>query len=95
MTSREIIHAVLAFDHPPRTGMTLPAPYPQDMLFCGRDGTAKVPLAAQGNEVSRWRDEWGVTWASLTDFDKGEVVAGAVEDWSDLDGYTAPDLGLA
>lgn len=93
MTSRQIIQAVLAFDRPPRTGMTLPAPYTHDLMIRGRTGGIKVELSPQGNEVSRWRDEWGVTWASLTDFDKGEVVAGAIEDWPDLDSYIAPDLG--
>ena len=95
MTSREIIQAVLTFDHPPRIGMTLPDPYPDDFLRLGRTPAqpTETPLAPQGNEVSRYRDEWGVVWASLTDFDKGEVMEGAINDWSDLDTYEPPDLG--
>lgn len=93
MNSREIFTAVLEFDNPPRVGMTMPGPYPNDVIH-GRPGSAsETPLEPQGNELKRWRDEWGVVWASLTDFDKGEVVAGALPQWSDLDGYTPPDLG--
>ena len=33
MTSREIMKAVLTFDHPPRIGMTFPKPYPNDLLW--------------------------------------------------------------
>ena len=95
MTSREIIKRVLDFDAPVRIGMTLPDPYPNDFLRLGRTPAqgADTPLAPQGNEVSRRRDEWGVVWASLTDFDKGEVVEGPIKGWSDLDTYAPPDLG--
>ena len=95
MTSREIIKAVLDFDHPPRIGMQLPEPYPNDMIFAGRKvaGYEHERLEPRGNELRRWRDEWGVVWASLTDFDKGEVMEGAIKEWSDLDRYVPPDLG--
>ena len=93
MTPREIMEAVLTFGGPPRIGMMLPEPYPHDAAHGPRRGGAAEPLEPRGNEVRRWRDEWGVTWASLTDFDKGEVVEGAIEDWSQLDTYTPPDLG--
>ena len=93
MTSRRIIEAVLAADNPPRVGMTLPKPYPNDLLH-GRPGFhTRTPAEPRGHELRRWVDEWGVTWASLTEFDKGEVVAGAIEDWADLDAYCPPDLG--
>ena len=95
MNSREIIQAVLAGDNPARIGMTFPEPYPNDLLHGRPGGESSTPLEPVGNELKRWRDEWGVTWASLTDFDKGEVVAAAIEDWSQLDGYTLPDLGRA
>lgn len=96
MTSREIIKAVLTFAHPPRIGMTLPDPYPHDMLLAGQPATLQSPrpVPPQGNELRRWVDAWGVTWASLTEFDKGEVVAGALDDWSQLDNYRPPDLGV-
>lgn len=93
MTSREIFQAVLTFSGPPRVGMTLPEPYPNDLLGGGRRGRENQPLQPRGGELRRWRDEWGVTWASLTDYDKGEVVDPAIADWSDLDAYEPPDLG--
>ena len=95
MTSREIIKAVLRFERPPRIGMQLPDPYPNDFIFAGRKvaGYEHEQLEPQGNELRRWRDDWGVVWASLTDFDKGEVARGAIEDWADLDRYVPPDLG--
>lgn len=93
MTSREIMEAVLTFNDPPRIGMTLPQPYPADMVGAARRGREDEPAEPQGNELRRWTDEWGVTWASLTEFDKGEVVAPAIDDWSQLDAYAPPDLG--
>jgi len=95
MTSREIIKAVLDFRFPPRVGMALPSPYANDMLFAGRKGRPRQELQPQGGELRRWRDEWNVTWASLTEFDKGEVVAPAIADWSELADYRPPDLGRA
>ncbi len=93
MTSREIFKAVLDFDNPPRVAMTLPEPYPNDVETFGRKHKPDETLEPQGNELRRWRDEWGVAWGSLTEFDKGEVVEPAISDWSELDGYQPPDLG--
>ena len=70
MTSREIFEAVLTFARPPRVGMTLPDPYPNDLLDGGWRGPPAEPLEPRGGELRRWRDEWGITWASLTDYDK-------------------------
>ena len=93
MNSRQIIEAVLAADSPPRVGMTLPKPYPNDLFHRSPTWHRQTPVEPRGHELRRWTDEWGVTWASLTEFDKGEVVAGAIEDWADLDAYCPPDLG--
>ena len=93
MTSREIVEATLTFGGGPRIGMTMPEPFPNDLLSAGRTGEETQQLEPQGNEFRRWRDEWGVVWASLTDYDKGEVVDGAIGDWADLDAYQPPDLG--
>lgn len=92
MTSREIYEAVITFRHPPRIGMALPEPYPNDLIESEWQGAGNTQLEPQGNELKRWRDCWGVTWASLTDYDKGEVVEAAVPEWSDLDGYVPPDM---
>jgi uroporphyrinogen decarboxylase len=93
VTSREIFEATLTFAGPPRIGMTLPEPYPNDLLSAGRRRCENEPLEPRRGEMRRWRDEWGVTWASLTDYDMGEVVEPAIGDWSDLDRYQPPDLG--
>jgi len=93
MTPSDVVRAVLEFDSPPRIGFRLPPPYPNDFISAGRVERAPVELEPRGNEVRRWRDEWGVTWAALTHFDKGEVVEGAIQDWSCLDSYEPPDLG--
>jgi len=93
MTSREIMKAVLDFAGPERIGLTLPDPYPNDMMDGGWRGATSEPCEPRGNELRRWRDEWGVTWASLTDYDKGEVVEGAIGDWAALDDYRPPDMG--
>ena len=93
MTSREIIQAVLAFADPPRIGLQLAQPHTNDILFGWRQSKPPELLPTQGNEAWRRKDEWGVTWASLTEYDKGEVVAGAIEDWAQLADYSPPDLG--
>jgi len=94
MTPRAIFRAALTFADPPRIGMVLPAPYAHDTVHAGRRSPrGNETLEPRGRELRRWRDEWGVTWASLTDFDKGEVVAPAIPDWSVLDDYEPPDLG--
>ncbi len=93
MTSREIFQAALTFEGPPRVGMVLPEPYPNDVIGAARRGGENEPLEPRGGELHRWRDEWGVTWASLTDYDKGEVVEPAIGQWRDLGDYRPPDLG--
>ncbi len=96
MTSREIIRRVLNFDSPPRIGLALPEPYVNDLFWfwhpAAKDFVPPVHQP-QGNELRRWEDEWGVVWASLTEYDKGEVAEGAITDWSQLDSYRPPDLG--
>lgn len=94
MRPREIFQAALTFDAPPRIAMTLPAPYPNDAVHAGRETAgARTALEPRNGERRRWRDEWGVTWASLTEFDKGEVVVPAIADWADLETWRPPDLG--
>jgi len=93
MKAREIVTATLEFSGPDRIAMCLPAPYPNDVIKASRRAAEPECLDPQGNELRRWRDEWGVTWASLTEFDKGEVVEPAIADWGDLDGYQPPELG--
>lgn len=95
MKQREIFKRTLEFKAPPRIGMTLPAPYPNDLMGVGWRPVKPVgeSLEPKGDEAWRRRDEWGVVWASLTNFDKGEVVEAAIPEWSSLDSYVPPDLG--
>ncbi|HBG28572.1 MAG: hypothetical protein A2Y10_20005 [Planctomycetes bacterium GWF2_41_51] len=93
MNSRKIIKAVINFKNPPRIGMVLPEPYPNDFLIGRRTESNPQILPPERSELRRWKDEWGVTWASLTEFDKGEVVLGAINDWKNLKHYYPPDLG--
>jgi len=96
VTSREILRRVLTFDGPSRIGLSLPKPYENDFLGVSPGPAAGFTprrLAPQGSERRRWRDEWGVVWHSLTEYDKGEVAEGAITDWSQLDSYRCPDLG--
>ncbi len=96
MTGRDIFIGTLEFRHPPRIAMTLPDPYPNDTIGAGvaPDPDFKPPVFEP--EIGReWMDEWGVIWQSLTDFDKGEVHRGTIEDWDQLDDYRVPDLARA
>jgi len=93
MTSRQIMHAVVEFADPPRIGMSLPEPYPNDLQWLSASYRRREPLEPRPGELRRWRDEWGSTWHSLTEFDKGEVAEPAIADWADLDAYEPPDLG--
>ncbi|MBN1346780.1 MAG: hypothetical protein JXQ73_29080 [Phycisphaerae bacterium] len=96
MTSREIFSGTLEFKNPPRIGMTLPEPYPNDVISAGPSEDPQFKPPTFECEVGRqWMDEWGVVWRSLTDYDKGEVHRGAIEDWSRLDDYRVPDLARA
>lgn len=92
MTPREILRRVLMFEDAPRIGLGIGGKYPDDMIHAGGSWQRQHPAQPQGNEIRRWVDEWGVTWASLTEFDKGEVVAGAIEHWDQLDRWKAPNL---
>ncbi len=92
MKPREILHRVLAFDNPPRIGLGIGGDFPHDMVMGRGTWGVRRPLPPRGNELRRWQDEWGNTWASLTEFDKGEVVVGALEDWDRLETWQGPDL---
>ncbi len=97
MTSREIVTRCLTFARPERIPMALPAPYPNDI--CGAATSPDPDHAPIGwREVSpgreERRDEWGNTWARIEGFSKGEVAAGALEDWRDLERYEPPNYDL-
>ncbi len=94
MKSREIVERTLSFRHPERIAMSLPDPYPNDFVGAGiaTDPEWRPPLDERGPDGRTWIDEWGVTWRSLTEIDKGEVYRGAFESWEDFDAWEPPDI---
>jgi uroporphyrinogen decarboxylase len=93
MTGRDIIRRAVHFEGPERVGMTLPEPYPRDLVTWGTlespdfDSQRRVE---GGNEY--WLDEWGCTWGRIAEISKGEIVEGAITEWDQLDAYRPPDF---
>ncbi len=94
MDSREIMRRVIVFDQPPRIGMTLPAPYTNDVVsgHASDDPDWRPSRVWQLERGARWEDEWGNVWARLDEFSKGQVVEGALKSWDDLGAYRMPSL---
>jgi len=94
MTSREIVLRTIRFERPERIAMSLPHPYPNDIAWggiaAGRTWEAVESSARLGG--SRWKDEWGNTWARVDQFSMGQVVEGALREWSQLDSYQMPSF---
>ena len=92
MESREIVLRSLSFSGAPRIAMSLPAPYPNDIVSAGidKDPDWRPTRTWDLERGARWEDEWGNVWARLDNFSKGEVVEGALRDWADLDSYVMP-----
>ena len=92
MTSREIVLRTIRFENPERIAMTLPVPYPNDIAWSGitadREWQSSEGVASR--EAARWRDEWGNVWARLGQRTMGQVIEGALRDWSQLDRYHMP-----
>ena len=94
MTPREIVLRTIGFQHPERIALSLPEPYPDDIAWAriGPDPTWKPRRSFSPERGRMWEDEWGNVWAATTDFYQGEVVQGALQDWSELDGYHMPSF---
>jgi len=94
MTGREIVRRCVHFEGPERIGMSLPAPFPHDIVFWGN---LQLPGFDERHrtegDTEYWLDEWGCTWARIHGISKGEVVRGAIGDWGELDNYAPPDFG--
>lgn len=92
MQPREIVLRSLSFEGAPRIPMSLPAPYPNDIVSSGiaADQEWKPKRTWELERGAQWEDEWGNVWARLDDFSKGEVVEGALKDWADLESYVMP-----
>ena len=93
MTSREIVRRTIGFEGPERIAMSLPEPYPNDFVWASIREERKWEAAeVLGSERgATWRDEWGNLWARVDEFSMGQVVEGALKDWSDLDTYQFPN----
>ena len=65
MDSREIVLRSLAFSCPERIPMTLPAPYPNDVVHAGMapSGDSQVGVWLEIDGKWHMRDEWGNTWS--------------------------------
>jgi hypothetical protein len=92
MTSREIVLRTINFEGPERIAMRLPEPYPNDIVSTGTSADPNWKPARTFNPAqgAMWEDEWGNVWSRLDNFSKGEVVEGAIKDWSELDDYPMP-----
>jgi uroporphyrinogen decarboxylase len=92
VTPREIVQRTITFRHPERIALALPEPYPDDTIWRGvtADPSWRPSRTFRREEGRKWEDEWGNVWAATTDFYQGEVIEGALQDWSQLDSYRMP-----
>ncbi|MEN6370504.1 MAG: uroporphyrinogen decarboxylase family protein [Armatimonadota bacterium] len=92
MTSRERVKRCISFTGPDRIPMGLPAPYPDDFQWAGQSGDPdwKPSRTWEVENGAQWEDEWGNVWKRFDNTTRGEVIEGALKDWSDLDNYKMP-----
>jgi len=95
-TSRERVRRCLAFKNPDHPPMTLPAPYPNDILGAGisEDPDWKPWKTWEFADFRQWEDEWHNVWKCLPTTSGGEVIKGALKDWPTLSSYQMPRLDL-
>jgi uroporphyrinogen decarboxylase len=96
MTSRELVIKCINFDGPERCPLALPEPYSSDICSCGatEDPDWKPWRTWECEGYRQWEDEWHNVWKCLPNTKAGEVIEGAIKDWSDLDSYVMPRLDL-
>lgn len=78
--------------------MSLPAPYPNDIVIHGvgpdpewkPSRTWDIPES----EGKQWEDEWGNVWKRFAITTGGEVIEGAIKDWSEVASYKMPRFDL-
>ncbi len=94
MTPRQIVLQTIRFEGPERIAMSLPEPYPNDVVFGSLepDPEWKPSQTFTPEKGAMWEDEWGNVWARLDDSSKGLVVQGALQHWSQLDTYRMPRI---
>lgn len=92
MTSREIILANIAQDHPPRPGLTFDRGRLNDFVgaSAGRPVGYTPRRWTEGNR-EYYDDIWGNVWMRMIDgCQKGEIVKPALSDFSQLDDLAVP-----
>jgi len=89
MTSRERVEQALRFERPDRIPLSLPPPYPNDILECWLARPTVDPRQGPA------RDEWGSLWASVSVGSFGEVIEPAIPDWDDHPHFTVPPVNSA
>lgn len=96
MTSRERVFRALEFREPDRIPMTLPPPFPHDICGAGvtPDPDWKPNRTWEVEDGAQWEDEWHNVWRRFSNTTRGEVIEGALADWSDLDSYQFPRYDL-
>lgn len=86
MNGRERVERALRFSGPDRIPVSLPPPYPNDILECWPD---RPPLDTSKGPT---RDEWGSLWASVSPGAIGEVVEPAIIEWDRCPHFRIPPV---
>lgn len=98
MTSRERVIRSINYDNPDKCPMCLPSPYPDDLAQCGVGGDPDWKPSRvwdlPESEGKQWEDEWGNIWKRLPTTTGGEVIEGAIKDWSEIESYKMPRFDL-
>jgi hypothetical protein len=85
MTPREIVARTIRFEGADRIPCELPEPYGTDFAHVGM---APSPDARPKQGI----DEWGCVWENIGISNLGEVKRFPLEDWSQWDDLTIPDI---
>ena len=97
MTSKETIRRVVDFSGPERIGFSMTPYQGQSRLndFVGAGPSADPNFDEKRHERNGrpyWYDIWGNLWSKANPTHGGEVVEGALKDWSQLDSFELPPL---
>ena len=95
MTSRERVKRSLNYQNPDRCPLSMPD-YPNDMCGAGitEDPDWKPYRTWEVEDGWQREDEWHNVWRCLSNTTRGEVIEGAIKDWSELRDYKMPRMDL-
>ena len=92
MNSKDIIHANIHHDHPPRPGLDFDRGRQSDMCFASLEAHGYVQKRWTEGEVEYYDDEWGNLWHRFRSASvKGEIFQPVLKDWADLQQLHLPD----